>query len=417
MIIRSKISLPSTSLFSLIIWPFVKMKDFVDQIYQSLLSMIWAELIKHDEKQYSDLTHFIAFVILSVFSMLFYRFEDLEDTIILSFFALWLIDSFLNKRQFQAKRFERVVIETKNADIIWKLFTPKKGFIKKQFKRAEVSQISIAPITLLNGAFHTMQAQVWRIFIVTNDDDGFLTYEEKNLTRAIKKARELRDYFKVPLEIANSDGKGEYAAEKISVFGGSHIDDNIWKIDQSSTAVKIYKKFSLASIKKLTKSVLNEAGVFLFIVIMAGVMIRFGMLLTALIGPKIGLESPTLTLNISFTGILSFFSPKIDWQSLIAFAFAIAMLFYSGWKHSREHRIIIDQKLLRYSFAGQHLAHLSTQDIQQLILLRAPKLALLIIDRDDKLIEIDNLEDEEEYEELYDALLEQLNKFKDHWIS
>jgi hypothetical protein len=406
MIIRSKIPQTSTSFFSLIIWPFVKMKVFVDRIYQSLLSMIWAELIKHEEKQYSELSHFIAFVVLSVFSMLFYHFEDLEDVVVLSFFALWLIDSYLTKRQFQANKFERIVLETQNYDVIWKSFTPGKGLIKERFKRADVSQVYIAPTTLMGGAFHTVQAQVWRIFLVTHE--GFLIYEEKNATRALKKARELREYFKVPLEISNSQGNGDYAA---SVFRGSQ-HRSIWKIAQTASAVQIYKTFSIATFKKLIKSVLNEAGVFLFIVIMAGVMLRFGMLLTFLIGPKIGLESPSFTLNISFTGVLSFFAPKIDWITVIVFAFAFAMLFYSGWQHSREHRIIIDKKLLRYRIAGQHIAHLSTQEIEQLILLSTPKPALLIIDCHDKLIKIDRLEDEEEYEELYCHLLGKLDKFK-----
>lgn len=415
MIIHSKIPQPSPGFFSLIIWPFIKMKAFVDEVYKGLLSMIWAELIKHEEKQFSQLTHFIAFLVLSVFSMLFYHFEHLEDIVVLSFFALWLVDTYLAKQGVKTDKYERIVLETNDSEVIWKSFTPGESVIKEHFKPADITQISLTPVTLMGGAFRTVQAHSWRIFIIINDLDGYLIYEEKNTKRAFKKARDLAHHFNVPLEIANSEGMGDYAAEKISAstIGNQQTDySNLWKTLQTSTAVKIYQQFSVATVTKVIKPVLAEAGVFLFIIIMAGVMVRFGMLLTFLIGPKIGIESPTLVLHLSFTGVLSFFAPRIDWISLVAFTFAIVMLFYKGWKHSREHRITIDHKWLRYRIKGQSLAQLSTKDINQLILLKEPKPALLLIDCYDKLITITELENEEECEELYHRIWEQLDKFK-----
>jgi hypothetical protein len=402
MIIHSKIPQPSTGFFSLIIWPFVKMKAFVDEVYQGILSMIWAELIKHEEKQFSQLTHFIAFLVFSVFSMLFYHFEDLEDIIILSFFALWLIDTYLAKLGVKTNKYEQIVLETNDSGVIWKSFTPGESAIKEHFKPADITQISLTPLTLIGGAFRTVPTHRWQIFIIINDLDGYLIYQEKNAKRALKKARDLAHHFNVPLEIANSEGYGDYAAEKISNIGNRQTDySNFWKTTQTSTAVKIYKKFSVATVTKVIKSVLEEAGVFLFIIIMAGVMVRFGMLLTFIIGPKIGIEAPTLVLRISFAGVLSFFAPRIDWTSLVAFTFAIVMLFYNGWKHSREHRITIDRKWLRYRIKGQSLVQLATQEINQLILLTDPKPALLLIDCHGKLITITELEDQEECEELY----------------
>jgi hypothetical protein len=391
------------------------MKAFVDEVYQGILRMIWAELFKNEAEQFSELTHLIAFLVFSLLSMLFYHFEGLEDTVILSFFVLWLIDTYFTKQGLKTNKYERIVLEIKESDVIWKSFTPGESVIKEQFKRAEISQISLVPITHLGGAFRTVQAQVWRIFIIINDIDGYLIYEEKSLTRAFKKARDLADSFKVPLEIANSEGNGEYAADKISTVGNRYRqsdDSNVWKTVQTATRVQIYKKFSSATAKKVAKSMLAEAGVFLFIVIMAGVMVRFGMLLTFLIGPTIGIESPTLVLYLSFTGVLSFFAPKIEWTSLVALTFAIGMLVHSGFQHSREHRITINHKWLRYCIKGQAITQLSTPDINQLILLKEPKPALLLIDTHDKFIQIDNLENEEECEELYYRLLEPLDKFK-----
>jgi hypothetical protein len=410
MIIRSKIPQPRTNnFFSLIIWPFVKMKALVDEVYEGLLSMIWAELFKHEEKQFSELTHFIAFLVLSIFSMLFYHFEDLEDIVVLSFFALWLIDVYFTKRGLKTNQYERIILEIKDSVVTWKNITPSKRVIKEQFKQAEITQISLSPLTLMGGAFRTVQAHVWRVFIIIKDVDGYLIYEEKNATRAIKKGRDLAQHFNVPLEIAHSEGQGEYAAEKISTFGKTGYS-NLWQTTQTATTVKIDKTFSITTVKKVLKSILAEAGVFLFIVIMAGVMVRFGLLLTFLIGPTIGIESPTHVLHISFSGVLSFFAPKIDWISLVAFSFAIMMLISSGWKHSQAHRITIDKKLLRYRIKGQAIAQLSTQNIKQLILLREPKPALLLIEDHGRLLEIDHFEDEEEYEELYYCLLEQLFK-------
>jgi hypothetical protein len=415
MIIRSKIPQPKTGFFSLMIWPFVKIKAFIDGVYQGLLSMIWAELFKNEANQFSELTHIVAFLILSIFSMLFYHFEGLEDTVILTFCVLWLIDNYLTKLSFKTDKYERIVLESKNSDLTWKNFTPGESVINEQFKQTDITQISLTPTMHIGGAFRVVQAQVWRIFIVIHDLDGYLIYEEKNFTRALKKARDLAHNFKVPLEITNSVGYGDYVAEKISSFGSHHRQtdsNNLWKINQASTMVQIDKKLSVAMVKKVIKSVLKEAGVFLFMVIMAGVMVRFGMLLTFLIGPKIGLESPTLVLYISFTGVLSFFSPKVDFISLFTLAFTMAILLYSGFQHSREHRITISHKWLQYRLKGQAIAQLVTKEINQLILLREPKPALLIIDQSDKCIEINKLEDEEEGEALYHQLLEQLDNFK-----
>jgi len=410
MIIRSKIFQPRTvHFFSLIIWPFVKMKALVDEVYEGLLSMIWAELFKQEEKQFSELSHFIAFLVLSVFSMLFYHFEDLEDIVVLSFFALWLIDVYFTKRGLKTNQYERIILEINDSVVTWKNITLSKRVIKEQFKQAEITQISLSPLTLMGGAFRTVQAHVWRVFIIINDVDGYLIYEEKNATRAIKKGHDLAQHFNVPLEIAHSEGQGKYAAEKMSTFRKTGYS-NLWQTTQTATTVKIDKTFSIATVKKLLKSVLAEAGVFLFIVIMAGVMVRFGLLLTFLIGPTIGIESPTLVLHISFTGVLSFFAPKIEWISLVALSFAIMMLIQSGWKHSQAHRITIDKKWLRYRIKGLAIAQLSTKNIKQLILLREPKPALLLIEHHGRLLEIDDLEDEEEYEELYYRLLEQLFK-------
>ena len=416
MIIRSKIPQPKTGLFSLIIWPAVKMKAFVDEIYQGLLSMIWAELFKNEANRFSESTHLIAFLVLSVLSMLFYHFEGLEDGIILTFLGLWLIDVYLTKSS-GTNRYEQIVLEINDSDLIWKSATPREQTVKEEFKQTDISQISLVPTRYTGGAFGAVQTQAWRIFIVVHDSDGYLIYEEKNFTSAFKKARNLARAFKVRLEIANSVGNGDYVAEKMSTV--SHYrqtnSSSLWKTTQTSGTVRICKKFSVTLVKRIIKSVLTETGVFLFMVIMAGVMVRFGLLLTFLIGPYIGIESPTLVLYFSFTGVLSFFAPKIDYISLITLILSIAMLLYSGFQHSREHRIIINQKRLQYYIKGLTIKQLVTKDINQLILLTGPKPALLIIDHSDKCIEIDKLEDEEEGEELYHQILKQLGNFKENF--
>jgi hypothetical protein len=412
MIIRSKIPQPKTGLFSLIIWPFVKMKAFIDEIYQGLLSMIWAELFKNEANRFSESTHLIAFLVLSVFSMLFYHFEGLEDGIILTFLGLWLIDLYLTKSS-RTNRYEQIVLDINDSDLIWKSTTPGGRAVTEEFKRADISQVSLVPTRWVAGAFNVVQAPIWRIFLVVHDSDGYLIYEEKNFTSALKKARHLAHIFKVPLEIANSVGTGDYVAEKMTTLSHYRRFDSgcLWKMTQTSTTVKIYKKFSVTLVKRIIKSVLTEAGVFLFMVIMAGVMVRFGLLLTFLIGPYIGIDSPSLILYFSFTGVLSFFAPKIDYISLITLILSISMLFYSGLQHSREHRITINQQRLQYYIKGLTIKQLVTKDINQLILLREPKPTLLIIDHGDKCIEIDKLEDEEEAEELYHQILKQLESF------
>jgi len=121
---------------------------------------------------------------------------------------------------FKTNQYERIILEIKDSVVTWKNIIPSKRVIKEQFKQAEISQISLSPLTLKGGAFRTVQAHVWRVFIIINDVDGYLIYEEKNATCAIKKGRDLAQHFNVPLEIDHSEGQGEYAAVSLafSVF-------------------------------------------------------------------------------------------------------------------------------------------------------------------------------------------------------
>lgn len=80
---------------------------------------------------------------------------------------------------FKTNQYERIILEIKDSVVTWKNIIPSKRVIKEQFKQAEISQISLSPLTLKGGAFRTVQAHVWRVFIIINDVDGYLIYEEK----------------------------------------------------------------------------------------------------------------------------------------------------------------------------------------------------------------------------------------------
>ena len=112
----------------------------------------------------------------------------------MAFFVLWLIDSYLTKSGSKTDKYERIVLESNNSDLSWKSVTPGKSVITEQFRRADMTQISLVPTTFIGGAFNVVQAQVWRVFIILHDLDGYLIYEEKNFTRALKKARDLGYY-------------------------------------------------------------------------------------------------------------------------------------------------------------------------------------------------------------------------------
>ena len=86
------------------------------------------------------------------------------------------------------------------------------------------------------------------------------------------------------------------------------------------------------------------------------------------------------------------------------------MLLYSGWKYSRRHQLLIKHRLLSYQVANQTIAWISLKESYQLLLVRAPRLMLLLIDSHHRVIEIDHLENEAEYEILYRNLLFQLQR-------
>ncbi len=464
LIIYSDVLQPRTHIFWGVVWLLIKIKAFIEQFYRAILALVWREF-KHSSNDSSstttnlfiifscfsillivfpELSNFfpesllklffilflislmnfigshdifndphsqeflLAFILLFIFSLLFYRFENLDATIIALFFLLWGSHFYLVKRCLKTRCREKIWTKIQATEIIWQYQQIDKKKLEKRWQRANVTQIYVVPFDYTEGIFHLFPISVWQVFLILPNDNGVLIFEASTAQQALQKAAYLKKHLKVPIEIANSEGQGDYVADRLTAIPHHYAKNhNLWKSQENANTIAIYKCFSWNMVSQTLKSILSESGIFLFTILLTVVMRQLGQMLLLIVQPNFDLTMQT-SLQITKKEWLHFdFGWLLD---LTEFTFAISALLYSGWKHSRRHQLLIKRRLLSYQVANQTIAWISLKESYQLLLVRAPRLVLLLIDSHHRVIEIDHLENEEEYEILYRNLLFQLQR-------
>lgn len=258
------------------------------------------------------------------------------------------------------------------------------------------------------GIFHLFPISIWQVFLILPNDHGVLIFEASTAQPALQQAAYLKKHLKVPIEIANSEGQGDYVADRLTVIPPYYAKNhNLWQSQENTNTVTIYKRFSWSTVSQTLKNILGESGIFLFTILLTVVMRQLGQMLLLTVQPYFELTMP-ISPQITKEEWLHFdFGWLLD---LTDFTFATSVLLYSGWKYSRRHQLLIKHRLLSYQVANQTIAWISLKESYQLLLVRAPRLVLLLIDSHHRVIEIDHLENEAEYEILYRNLLFQLQR-------
>ena len=416
---RGTYSLQNKGVFFYTIWPIVQVKKLVQVFFDKVLEMISSELMGHSQ-ELSQGGQIFGFLVLSVFSLVMHTFQEYDDLIFLSLLAIWCLDYILAKGAFkQGNRSGRVLLRSvENDRMVWRMEGDDDEPLEVMFKREELDQISISRVPILGGAFQEAVGMSWRIALVLEDGDTLLLGEKRVFGKAMQRAKELADRLNIPLKFLDSVGRSELAQEASEAnespakskkehppAGKIHTTEKNGKFEVSSA-------WSQRNFVLLLNRMVRESGFLLFVLIVTGVMIRFGGLLKFLIGRFTGLAAQAPPIDLNFRSILAAFKPKGELLDLLEIAFAIAVMIFYGWRMSRKRRLSIDRHLVKFAVGDAATEALKTDRVDFPLFVPGSEPFILLTDRSRAII-IDGLQTEEEYRAWISKIEEGLEKLRD----
>ncbi len=402
--ITSKISHYHKGVLALVLAPFLWLQMYFHALQNWLMEILYNELFRLNKISYSQITHFLAFVSFSAFSLLAYH-KHLDQYISLILYALWLINYYSAKFRIglYVDNPAWVSLETKENAWQWSLTVKKQCQEQHNFDYSQVQCVLITPITYGDDSFRNQVLQVWHVQLQTKDERQWVVYQEADIQKALTKAVSLAEQFNSMVKIAESYGTGKLADFG---FGIRNQRGVAWKKTFISDTIKIYKSFSTVSLFRWLGAVFSELADFIFIAITAGFMQRYGLLLLLGFGDHLGLKAPEIeNLQLDYSGVFGIFKPDFDWILITVFSVTMLALLHSIYKQTRRYEILLNHKRVQYKISDNLQASLSfTQQPDVMLLKGFDKTSLIIVNEQYKLLEIKGLE-EDEYAELYEMLL------------
>lgn len=397
-----KIPYKKVSFFTYLILPFAFIKDFVEDIYDWILEMIWSELF-HGEEEPNNLKEAFALIIVISFSLAIYHLQNYKDAVILFFIVLWWIDYLLAfYRRYRPKSFVTVSLEKDhNENMFWKKTEPGKTMLTVSFKKQDVEHVFVWRYKNLSGGFHTPIGTVWTIFLVLKNGKELLIFEDSNIYDAMAKVKELSAYFNVSQEYVSGKNRKEYYMARPS----SHIESkntvlakavNV-RTQKNQFNTDIYTLMNFHTYTNIIKTAIKESGFLLFVLIMSEVLTNFGMFINTFIGPMLKLPVPENTeTELSLSTFINIFKPNLDIKDYFEIAFAVAIICYRVWKLRKKKVISIDKNNIRFFENGKLISQVKTKETNEPLIVEHPYPSVLITDKN-KAIEIKDLYDIDEF--------------------
>jgi hypothetical protein len=397
--------------------PLAKVKNYIQLIYDQILSLMWDELMK-GENRLDQTANLIVFLIFCVFSFFIYHLGDFNDLVIFALVFIWFLDYLLARYNYaHHKQYDRILLHrTGKENFKWRQKSrDNRRDFDADFEASEIRHISIVQHQHFGGVFQEPVGFVWRISMELQSGLTMLLFEEKEIVQAVKKAKKVAKYFKVRLEFPESEISPYYRSGG-SVYDSASLyqeiqSQDVLDVEEKENMYNISSNWSLASIWYYFLTVLKKSGFLLFILIVTAVMYRFGMLINHYIGPKLGLQVPPLHIHLSFKGVLSIFVPDCEWIDGIEFALAIAIMIYSGLKLMQHRSFNIDRDKIQVQQGRTKAINLDVSNVEPPRYFEAPRPMILLMDHDTA-IEIVDLKNEYEYRALWAYLDEGINKFR-----
>jgi hypothetical protein len=393
--------------YAALIFPLVQLQKLFKKVYNFVLRLIWNELI-YGKKVENELAAFLTFIAFCLLSWLVYIWRDYLSFILTSSLIIWCLDYWLAKHQYLKKKNNVSVILKQEAEdsVTWMMQFPDAKSLDSTFINGKIREISISNRPIYGGAFQEIMGRVWQIELILYDGSDLVIDEQQSVVEAVKKAKRIAKYFNVPIVFEASQGSGQYAADRLNK---DLLDLGGIKCQKSQPKWHICSRWRWINSWFLLKQISQESGFLFFVLIMSGLMVRFGQLVQAAISLFLG--NPVSVIDLS--GIFLGFNSSFSWQQKVGLAIAIAMMVFKGWQLSREKHIYLDKYYLKFAIDNQKIDRLKTQEIETALLLYNPEPELLILAHD-RAIVIPKFQREEDCKALLYQVEQGIQAFKDH---
>jgi hypothetical protein len=181
-------------------------------------------------------------------------------------------------------------------------------------------------------------------------------------------------------------------------------------IKKDGERLSIFSTWNLRSVLRMGGKVFQTSGFLLFLLIMEGVLFRYGILLNWMLGPYLGVQGPALYLDLSFSGILGLFTPEGGWLEMIEVTAVVGLMLSQAWRMSRRKCLTIDSHMTTYEIGRATVGKLLTPDLEFPLFISEPEPLLLILDQKSA-IEIADLQTTYEFQAFMTAIEDGIRQF------
>lgn len=407
LLMTSKIPSVSDGLYAKLIYPVAIAKTYVEAVYRIILGLIWDELFK-GKTELDQTGNFIALALFCLFSFLMYHFGEYAGFIILILTTIWLLDVLLAKHKYRnCKRNDLIrLLKSPQGKITLKKITSE-GEVEyvEDLNPSEVKHISILQVDRKGGAFQEKVATVWQSSVSFNDESELLLSEDDHLLQAMKKTRYVSKILGVQFKFKHGQDTGT-VTESVKK---NELGENV-KVELKDNSLKISTKWTSNMRLGFILQILKESGFFLFLLVVAGVMIKFGGLLIFLYDRFYGSGMPSVNMEFSFLGILSVFEPDWDAVDIGEYAFAMGLIIRKTLLLAQPQYVSIDRALTRYYINDKLAGECKTGEIDNISLLTNPEPAIVVLNSNSSL-EVRNLKSMKEFNSFFHQIREGIEKF------
>jgi len=407
LLMTSKIPSVADGLFVKLIYPLAIAKIYVEAVYRQILGLLWDELFK-GKAEISQTGNFVAFAFFCLFSLLMYHIGEYAGFIILGLTTVWFVDVLLAKHRYRnCKRNDLIrLLKSPQGKISLKKTSPE-GEVEyvTNLNPSEVNHISIFQVDRKGGAFQEKVASGWQSSVGFNDKSELLLSEDDHLFQAMKKARYVSKLLGVQFKFKydHDIGSDTESVQK------NELGENT-KVELKDNSIKISTKWTSNMRLGFILQILKESGFFLFLLIVAGVMIKFGGLLIFLYDRFYGSGMPSVNMEFSFLGILSIFEPDWDAVDVGEYVLAMALIVRKTMVLAQPQFVSIDRVLTRHYINDQLAGECKTGEVDTVSLLTHPEPTIVVLNANSSL-EVRNLKSMKEFKSFFHQIREGIEKF------
>jgi hypothetical protein len=381
--------------------PLLWMKSSLDDLRDAILHMVWGELL-HGERDHDQRVHLGAFLIFSLFCLLAYA--GVEDRLVLCLYALWPLDHVVSRSLRAGTGHDRVSLRQERGDLVWQRQGRGSEPRTERFPAAQARAVLVRFVDEPVGAFGSVRAQAWQVYLTLHGGAEHVLWSVQSAPLALRRATDLGTRLGIPVEVEHSNGSGPLAEVQAAPLWAPERD-GMWRSRAEGGSQVIYTGIRTLDHRKLARQVLEEAGSLLLLAVMAGFMTRYGMFLTWMLGPSLGLSSPfALHLDLSVGGLLGLFAPDWGLETGVVLAVTAGALAHSLWRHAQPRRLVVSGRGLHYAVRGRTVAALAGTATGSVLLVHTPGPTLVVAAPDGRSLVVEDLYDGEGQEELYAKL-------------